>query len=96
MRDDSEESVADLGKQMNVLVPVDEIRRPTKHIDKGAKLGRDFGNKQFRLEATGDGPAQDVVERQEVAFAQGRKFRTHRAEGRGQCDVQAEVRALLA
>jgi hypothetical protein len=56
LRDDSEESVADLRKQMNVLVSVDEIGRSTKHIDKGAKLGRDFGNQQVPTEGDGRRP----------------------------------------
>src|SRR4029078_12076945 len=51
LRDDPEESVANLRKQMNVLVPVDEIRRPTKHIDKSANVSRDFVNEALRLRA---------------------------------------------
>src|SRR5262249_2322737 len=62
LRDDPEKSIAYLRKQMNVLVTVDEIRRATEHIDKGAQLGRDLGNEYWRLEAACNGRPQDVVE----------------------------------
>ena len=62
LRDDSEESVTDLRKQMDVLVTVDEIRRSPEHLDKRTELGRDFSDQQFRLKATRNGTAQDVVE----------------------------------
>ena len=47
---------------MDVLVTVDEIRRSPEHLDKRTELGRDFSDQQFRLKATRNGTAQDVVE----------------------------------
>src|SRR5262249_24057709 len=51
LRDNPQECVAYLRKQMNVLVPIKKIRRPAKDVGKRPQLFANLGNQKLRPQA---------------------------------------------
>jgi hypothetical protein len=55
---------------VNVLMAVDEVRRPTESVAEGFQLAPDFGLEPVVLEAAQHGVTECCLERQELALLQ--------------------------
>lgn len=81
---------------MNVLVPVEEIRKLPESIGKGAQLGGNLANKRLAREPARHGGLHQTGVAQELTMAQRCKASAHRSERRGQCDVETDRDPLFA
>src|SRR4029453_10335687 len=95
LRDNPQKCVAYLRKQMNVLVPIKEIRRSPKDVRKRPQLAADLSHQKFRPQTARGCAPQEVVERQKLSVAQRRKICAQRLERGRRRHVQSKNDALF-
>src|SRR5262245_18682887 len=95
LRHNPQKCVAYLGKQMNVLVPIKEIRRSPEDIGKRPQLAGDLRHQKFRPQAARCCIHQEVVDRQKPPVAKRRKTRAQRLERRRKGHVQSDSGAFF-
>ena len=82
--------VADLGKQLHVLVAVDEIRSAAEHFVEGGKLHDQFGMDDFGIEPPQQARAQQFRKAQEHAAIDRLEVHGQRTKRRRQSGMQAD------